>query len=67
MSFSRGLANESLAGWTKAVTGPRLRAAVVDRLTLGRIMIATTTHSRRLACIRNDAAGENLCTLSRAS
>ena len=40
---------KSLSGWTKTFTGPRLRAAIVDRLTFGGNMIETGTASYRLA------------------
>jgi len=37
--------NESFSGWTKTVTDPRLCAAIVDRLTLGRNIIETGADS----------------------
>ncbi len=44
--------NESLSGWTKTFTDPRLRAAIVDRLTLGGHIIETGTDSYHLATTR---------------
>lgn len=46
--------NESFSGWTKTktFTGPRLCAAIVDRLTFGRNIIETGTDSYRLATTR---------------
>ncbi len=44
--------NESFGGWTKTFTDPRLCAAIVDRLTFGGNIIATGTHSYRLAHTR---------------
>ena len=41
--------NESFSGWTKTFTDPRLRAAIVDRLTFGGHIIETGTDSYRLA------------------
>lgn len=41
--------NESFGGWTKTFTDPRLRAAIVDRLTFGGNIIETGTDSCRLA------------------
>jgi len=41
--------NKSFSGWTKAVTDPRLSAAIVDRLTFGGNIIKTGTVSYRLA------------------
>jgi DNA replication protein DnaC len=38
-----------LLGWTKIFTDPRLRAAIVDRLTFGGTIIETGTDSYRLA------------------
>ncbi|MFI6537955.1 IS21-like element helper ATPase IstB [Nonomuraea sp. NPDC050547] len=44
--------NESLSGWTKTFTEPRLCAAIVDRLTYGGNIIETGTESYRLARTR---------------
>ncbi|WP_426544802.1 IS21-like element helper ATPase IstB [Streptomyces sp. UG1] len=44
--------NESFSGWTKTFTGPRLCAAIVDRLTFGGNIIETGTDSYRLAITR---------------
>ena len=41
--------NESFSGWTKTFTDPRLRAAIVDRLTFGGTIIETGSDSYRLA------------------
>lgn len=41
--------NESFGGWTKTFTGPRLCAAIVDRLTFNGTIIETGTESYRLA------------------
>ncbi len=41
--------NESFSGWTKTFTGPRLCAAIVDRLTFNGTIIETGTDSYRLA------------------
>jgi DNA replication protein DnaC len=41
--------NESLSGWTKTFTDPRLCAAIVDRLTFNSTIIETGTQSYRLA------------------
>jgi hypothetical protein len=41
--------NESLGGWTKTFTDPRLCAAIVDRLTFAGNIIETGTDSYRLA------------------
>ncbi|MEW1773430.1 ATP-binding protein [Streptomyces sp. NPDC086777] len=41
--------NESLGGWTKTFTDPRLCAAIVDRLTFSGTIIETGTESYRLA------------------
>nr|WP_083777819.1 IS21-like element helper ATPase IstB [Segniliparus rotundus] len=41
--------NEPFGGWTKTFTGPRLCAAIVDRLTFGGHIIETGTDSYRLA------------------
>lgn len=41
--------NESFGGWTKRFTGPRLCAAIVDRLTFNGAIIETGTESCRLA------------------
>jgi DNA replication protein DnaC len=41
--------NESLSGWTKTFTDPRLCAAIVDRLTFNGTIIETGTDSYRLA------------------
>lgn len=43
------VSNESLSGWTKTFTDPRLCAAIVDRLTFGGHIIETGTDSYRLA------------------
>jgi hypothetical protein len=43
---------EALSGWTKTFTGPRLCAAIVDRLTFGGNAIETDTGSYRLAQTR---------------
>lgn len=40
---------ESLSGWTKTFTDPRLCAAIVDRLTFNGTIIETGTNSYRLA------------------
>ncbi|WSS31470.1 ATP-binding protein [Streptomyces sp. NBC_01185] len=37
--------NEPFSGWTKTFTDPRLRAAIVDRLTFGGNIIETGTDS----------------------
>lgn len=39
-------------GWTKTFTDPRLRAAIVDRLTFNGTIIETGTDSYRLATTR---------------
>ncbi|GLW03959.1 hypothetical protein Slala05_75890 [Streptomyces lavendulae subsp. lavendulae] len=39
-------------GWTKTFTGPRLCAAIVDRLTFNATIIETGTDSYRLASTR---------------
>ncbi|MFF2937755.1 ATP-binding protein, partial [Streptomyces mirabilis] len=44
--------NESFGGWTKTFTDPRLRAAIVDRLTFNGTIIETGTDSYRLATTR---------------
>ena len=44
--------NESVSGWTKTFTDPRLCAATVDRLTFGGTINETGTDSYRLAHIR---------------
>src|SRR4051794_37602478 len=44
--------NDSLGGWTKTFTDPRLCAAIVDRLTFGGNIIETGTSSYRLAHAR---------------
>lgn len=44
--------NESFGGWTKTFTGPRLCAAIVDRLTFNGTIIETGTDSYRLATTR---------------
>jgi DNA replication protein DnaC len=44
--------NESFSGWTKTFTGPRLCAAIVDRLTFGGTIIETGADSYRLTHIR---------------
>lgn len=41
--------NESSSGWTKTATGPRLYAAIVDRLTFRANIIETGTRCNRLA------------------
>ncbi|GAA4119929.1 hypothetical protein GCM10022284_75980 [Streptomyces hundungensis] len=41
--------NESLGGWTRTFTDPRLCAAIVDRLTFGGNIIESGTDSYRLA------------------
>lgn len=41
--------NESVSGWTKTFTDPRLCAAIVDRLTFKGTIIETGTDSYRLA------------------
>ena len=40
--------NESFSGWTNTFTGPRLCAAIVDRITFNGAIIATGTDSYRL-------------------
>ncbi|MFJ2828526.1 IS21-like element helper ATPase IstB [Streptomyces sp. NPDC087263] len=44
--------NESFSSWTKTFTDPRLRAAIVDRLTFGGNIIETGSDSYRLAHTR---------------
>jgi DNA replication protein DnaC len=44
--------NDSFSGWTKTFTDPRLRAAIVDRLTFGGNIIETGTSSYHLAHAR---------------
>ncbi len=44
--------NESLGGWTKTFTDPRLCAAIVDRLTFNGTIIEAGTDSYRLASTR---------------
>jgi len=44
--------NESFGGWTKTFTDPRLRAAIVGRLTFGGNILETGTDSCRLAQTR---------------
>ena len=44
----RDRSNESFSGWTKTFTDPRLRAAIVDRLTFNGTIIETGTDSYRL-------------------
>ncbi len=44
--------HESFGGWTKTFTDPRLRAAIVDRLTFHGTIIGTGTDSYRLASTR---------------
>lgn len=44
--------NEPLSGWTKTFTDPRLRAAIVDRLTFGGNIIETGTDSYSRATTR---------------
>lgn len=41
--------NESLGGWTKTFTDPRLCTAIVDRLTFDAAIIKIGTHSYHLA------------------
>ncbi|MET8335765.1 ATP-binding protein [Streptosporangium canum] len=41
--------NETLSGWTKTFTDPRLCAAIVDRLTFGGTIIEIGTESHRPA------------------
>lgn len=41
--------NEPFSGWAKTFTDPRLRAAIVDRLTFNAHIIETGTTSYRLA------------------
>lgn len=41
--------NESVSGWTRTFTDPRLCAAIVDRLTFNGAIIQTGTESYRLA------------------
>jgi len=48
--------NESLSGWTKTFTDPRLCAAIVDRLTFAGQIIETGTTSYRLAHARKKRA-----------
>ena len=50
--------NESFSGWTKAVTDPRLSAAIVDRLTFGGNIIKTGTVLYRLARARARRDGQ---------
>lgn len=45
--------NEPFSSWTKAFTGPRLCAAIVDRLTFAGAIIETGSTSYRLAHARN--------------
>jgi DNA replication protein DnaC len=45
--------SEAFSGWRRTFTGPRLCAAVVERLTFGSTIIETSTHSYRLAHTRN--------------
>lgn len=51
--------NESFGGWTKALTDPRLCAAIVDRLTSGGNIIQTGTETYRLASTRARAAEQD--------
>jgi DNA replication protein DnaC len=51
--------NDSLGGWTKTFTDPRLCAAIVDRLTFGGKIIETGTDSYRLAHTKARAAASN--------
>lgn len=44
--------NESLSGWTKTFTDPRLCSAIMDRLTFNGAIIQTGTESYRLAHTR---------------
>jgi hypothetical protein len=48
--------SESFGGWTKTFTGPRLCAAIVDRLTFGSNILETGTGSCRLAQARAQQA-----------
>jgi DNA replication protein DnaC len=48
--------NEPFSGWTKTFTDPRLRAAIVDRLTFAGQIIETGTTSYRLAHARKTRA-----------
>ncbi|MDQ0956447.1 DNA replication protein DnaC [Streptomyces sp. B4I13] len=48
--------NESFGGWTKTFTDPRLRTAIIDRLTFDGTIIETGTDSYRLAHTRKRAA-----------
>lgn len=48
--------NEPFSSWTKAFTGPRLCAAIVDRLTFAGAIIETGSTSYRLANARNARA-----------
>ncbi len=48
--------NESLSGWTKTFTDPRLCAAIVDRLTFAGNILETGTDSYRLAHARAQRA-----------
>jgi len=48
--------NESLSGWTRTFTDPRLCAAIVDRLTFRGNIIDTGTVSYRLAPARSEPA-----------
>ncbi len=41
--------NEAFTGWSKTFTGPRLCAAIVDRLAFNATLIETGTESYRLA------------------
>ncbi|MFE1873005.1 ATP-binding protein [Streptomyces sp. NPDC059496] len=52
--------NESFSDWTKTFTGPRLCAAIVDRLTFGGNIIETGTESYRLATTRARAKQQAL-------
>jgi DNA replication protein DnaC len=50
------IASNEPDGWTKTFTGPRLRAAIVDRLTFAVQIIETGTTSSRLAHARKRRA-----------
>ncbi len=49
--------NGSFSGWTRTFTDPRLRAAIVDRLTFGGHIIETGTQAYRLAATLAQRAG----------
>jgi DNA replication protein DnaC len=46
---ARFASNEAFTGWSKTFTGPRLCAAIVDRLVFNATLIETGTESYRLA------------------